>query len=238
MKSKKNYKMIIKKKFHDIFSKKKELNKFFSKKREKVIIDYREKNSLVASYLVKSGFEIEFKNLKVGDYIFKDTIIERKTVPDFISSMISRRLINQIEELKQFKNKMIIIEGIDENELYNENSGINSNAVRGFILSIILKHKVPLIFSKNAEDTAKFIEVLSKKKTKEISLNVKKKNLSKNEQIQFILESFHGIGPKKSKILLKKFKTIQNIINASPEQLKEILGKSAETFKIVKEEYQ
>ena len=54
----------------DIFSKRKESIKNFEK--PKIIIDYREKNSLVASELSHLGAEIEFKELKVGDYIIKN----------------------------------------------------------------------------------------------------------------------------------------------------------------------
>jgi len=80
----------------DIFSKKKSIIQKEELK-EKIIIDYREKNSLVASHLIKQGFPIEFRELKIGDYIVKDVVIERKTIQDFINSMISRRLLNQIE---------------------------------------------------------------------------------------------------------------------------------------------
>ncbi len=224
-------KTIVKKPIFDIFSKSVSKIKKQVPFKEKIIIDYREKNSLVASHLIKLGFKIEFKELKIGDYIVKNTIIERKTIPDFISSIINRRLLKQIEELKQFENKLLIIEGTEEQELYtDDNSGINSNAIRGFLLSTVLKHKIPMLFTKNPEDTAQFISVLSKKKAKEISLNAKKKTLNKKEQLQFIIESFPGIGPKSSKELLKKFATIQNIINAPIEDLKNILGKKAETI--------
>jgi Fanconi anemia group M protein len=222
----------------DIFSKKKEKQKAEEPK-EKIIIDYREKNSLVYSYLIKQGFEVEFKELKIGDYIVKNVIIERKTVSDFISSMINHRLMNQIEELKQYENKLLIIEGISEQELYREdNVGVNANAIRGFLLSILLKHKIPILFSKNSEDTAKFINVLSKKKEQEINLNAKKKTLNKKEQLQFIIEGFPGVGPKKAKKLLKKFGSLQNIILSSTEDLKDILGIQAESIKeIIERKY-
>lgn len=222
----------------DIFSKKK-LNTKKEEPKESIIIDYREKNSLVASYLIKQGFPVEFKELKIGDYIVKDIIIERKTVQDFLSSMINHRLINQIEELKQYENKLLIIEGISEQELYREtNEGINPNAIRGFLLSILLKHKIPIIFSKNSEDTAKYINVLSKKKEKEINLNAKKKTLNKKEQLQFIIESFPGVGPKKAKKLLEKFGSIQNIILSSTDDLKDILGvQSASIKEIIERKY-
>jgi len=210
------------------------------KPRPKIIIDYREKNSLVVSELKKLGFEIELRELKVADYLVKDVAIERKTVYDFISSMKNKRLINQLEGLQQYKNKLLIIEGINEQELYNDHNkeGINPNAIRGFLLSILLKHKVPIIFTKDFEDTAKFILVISKKQSNELSLNVKKKSLNKKEQLQFIIESFPGIGPKTAKKLLGKFKTIRNIINASEQELKEVVGKKAEIMKkIIEERY-
>ena len=53
----------------DIFSIKKIKTK--KKKQEIILIDYREKNSLVASELINLNLKIEFKELKVGDYIVK-----------------------------------------------------------------------------------------------------------------------------------------------------------------------
>jgi len=226
------------KKIFDIFSKK------YSKKikeKPKVILDYREKNSLIPSELINLGLEIEFRNLQVADYIIKGVAIERKTVSDFVSSMISRRLLKQLEELGQYKERLLIVEGIDEQELYTDSedwTGMHPNSIRGFLLSILLKYKVPIIFTKNYEDTAKFLSVLSKRKSKELPLNVKKKNLNKKEQKQFIIEGFPGIGPKTAKKLFKKFKTIKNIINASEEELKEVIGKKAENIiRLIKDKY-
>jgi Fanconi anemia group M protein len=221
--------------FHNIFSRQKTIIKK-DKPKQTIIADYRERNCLVASNLINLGFEVEFKELKVADYIVKDVAIERKTVSDFLSSMINKRLINQLKELQQYENKLLIIEGIDEQEIYPKENGINPNAVRGFLLSILLKHKVPIIFTKNQKDTAKFISVIANKQERYMSLNVRKKSLNKKEQLQFIIESFPGIGPITSKKLLEKFKTLKNIINAPQEELKEILGKKAEIIKKLIEE--
>jgi len=226
------------KQLFDIFSRKKEIIREESK--IKIIIDYREKNSLVASELVKLGFEIEFQQLPVGDYIANGAIVERKTFSDFISSMISRHLISQLQELQQYEDKILIIEGMEGEQLYEDkkSEGMNANAIRGFLLSIVLKFRVPIIFSKNSEDTAKFISVLAKKKEKsDLPLNVSKRNLSKKERMQFILESFQGIGPKTAKKLLKEHKTLKNIFNLSQEELEKEIGKKSEGIKIVEEEY-
>jgi ERCC4-type nuclease len=224
---------------YDIFSKQKKENTAKpNSKAQKVFVDYREKNSLVASELIHLGIEIEFLELKVGDYLVNNIAIERKTVSDFISSMINGRLHNQINNLQQYENRLLLIEGIEEQELYSNNSeGINANAVRGFLLSIVLKHKIPLLFTKDSEDTAKFISILARKKETESSLNITRKSLNKKEQMQFILEGFPGIGPKTAKKLLEKFKTIKDILNASQEDLQKEIGKKADIFKISKEEY-
>jgi len=222
------------KQIFDIFSRKSPVRvgkQESGSQKQKIIVDYREKNSLVISALIRLGIEIEFRELKVADYIVKDVAIERKTINDFVSSMLNKRLFNQIQELQQYKNRLLLIEGIEEQELYSdEEGGVNGNAIRGFLLSILLKHNIPIIFTKNAEDTAKFISVLSKKQKKEMALKTKKRILNKKEQLQFIIESFPGIGPKTAQKLLTKFKTIQNIINAPEQELKETIGKKADVI--------
>jgi len=224
----------------DIFSKKR-VSYIKEKPKAKVLIDYREKNSLVPSELIHLGLEVELQELKVGDYLVNNVAIERKTVSDFLSSMLNKRILRQLEELQQYEQRLLIIEGIEEKELYseknNESSGINPNSIRGFLLSISLKHKVPIIFSKNAEDTAKFIKLIAEKKEIESSLNVTKKSLNSSEQMQFILEGFPGIGPKTAKKLLGEFKTLSSIFNSSVEEQQKSIGKKAVVFRLISQEY-
>jgi len=225
-------KIIHQKQISDIFHKpspKKTIS--FSKENKnisKIIIDNREKNSLVPSELLKMQIPIEFKQLDVADYIINNTAIERKTISDFVNSMINKRLFKQLEEMSQYPQQLLLIEGSQE-EL--EKMGINPNAIRGFLLTIALKFKVPIIFTKDQEETATYLKILWNKKETPFSFNVSKKNLTKDERLKFILESFPNIGPKKSEELLKEFKTIQNTMNASEDELRKLLGKRASEFK-------
>ena len=206
----------------------------------KIIADHREKNSLVISELIENNIEVEIKNLPVADFLINNIAIERKTVSDFLNSMINKRLVRQLEEMKQYPKQLLIIEGIDEHDIYNDDNenGINPNAIRGFLLSILLKFQIPIIYTKNYEDTAKFLIILAKKQEKsEISIRAKKKSLNKKEQLQFILEGFPGIGPSTAKKLLKKYKTLKNIINQPIEKLRKEIGKKADIFKIADKDY-
>ncbi len=209
----------------DIFSKKKEEGK---KEKTKIEVDFREKNSLVPSELMKLGMEIEFKHLLVGDYIVKGVVIERKTISDFKSSIINKRIITQLLELKQFDKSLLVLEGTDE-DMYQ--GGIHENAFRGFLLSVALEYEVPVIFTHNERDTAKYISVLSRKEKKDISFRASKIFLSDKEQLQFILEGFPNVGPKKAQMLLEKFGSLREIINSNEDDLKEILGKRVEEFR-------
>ncbi len=221
--------------FLEIFSKRPEK---IIKEQPKIIADYREKNSLVISKLIGMNAEVKIKELKVGDYIANSTVVERKTAADFISSMKNKRLSKQLDELQQYKNKLLIIEGYEDLPIFEENKdGINPNAVRGYLLSISLKHNTPIIFSKNETDTAKYLLLLAKKKESEASLNAKKKALNKKEQMQFILEGFPGIGPKTAKKLLKEFGSLEKLFNAKPEKIESLIGKKAQTFSILREKY-
>ena len=96
----------------------------------------------------------------------------------------------------------------------------------------LVTYQVPIIFTKDYQDTAKFISILAKKQqANHVSLRAKKKSFNKKEQLQYIIEGFPGIGPKTARKLLKEFKSIKNIINASEQELKNIIGIKAEAVK-------
>ena len=215
--------------FENIFSNKKQIE---SKTKFRIIADNHEKNSLVPAYLAEQGAEVEFKNLPVADYLIGETAVERKTASDFISSMINKRLSQQLQEIKQYKSYFLIIEG---NPL--EQDFENKNALRGFLLSILNFYRVPILYSKDEKETAIYLSLLAKKQEKESSLRPSKIIHSKKEQMQYILEGFENIGPTTAKKLLKKFKSLSKIFQAPKEELEKEIGKKAESFNLLEEEY-
>src|SRR3989338_6534040 len=213
--------------FFNIFSKsqvKKE-----NKEAPVIIVDNHEKNSLVVSHLIPQGIRVQFQHLPIADYLIKNTAIERKTIQDFKSSIISKRIMRQLEELKQYPQHLLILEGI-ESSPYNSEI-IHDNAFRGFILSIALEFQVPIIFTQSEKDTATYLALLAKKQPKShISLRPSRIFKSKAEQQQFILEGFPSIGPATAKKLLSHFKSLKNILTASQSDLQSIIGKKADAF--------
>jgi len=203
--------------FQNIFSNK----KLKEEKKQVIIADNREKNSLVISELINLGNKVELKQLDIADYIVNNIAIERKTMSDLISSIIDKRIFSQLNNLKQYPEYLLILE-----QNNNAVSNINENAIKGFLLSVALKFKVPIIYTLNEKDTAKYISLIAnKKKDSPSSIRPNKKPQTKEEQIQFILEGFPKIGPAKAKELIKEFKTLRNIANSKVDSLEKVIGK-------------
>ncbi len=188
-----------------------------------IIIDKRENQSLITANLTEQKANFNHELLEIGDYLIADTIIERKTYKDFTASITDKRLFTQIKEMKKYPNQLLIIEGFD----FSYSSRIHQNAVRGTLLS--LTKLIPIIYTENESDTAKFLIQIAKRQEKnpqEFSIRQTKSNLTKEQQKQFILEGFPEIGPTAAKNLLKKFKSLKDIFNATEKELAKTLNKN------------
>lgn len=195
----------------------------------KIIADLREKNALVIAELRYLGIEVEMKHLKLADYLISNKIaVERKTINDFVNSMMNKRILFQMADMKKnYELPLIIIEKEAHQEIYKPSShpNIHENAVRGMILSVAVRFGIPVIFSEDYKDTAEYLSLLARRELrpeKTFSFAVKRKAFSVKEQQQIIIESFPGIGPALAKNILNHFKTIKNFSNASIEELEKV----------------
>jgi len=172
------------------------------------------------------------EQLEVGDYIVGDWVIERKSAKDFVTSILDGRIWEQINKLSKARKKLLIIEGEEDLYLIRE---VNPNVIRGVILTIAEKG-IPIIRTKNFIDTAYYLKVLAEKEKKQPSQVVITK---KAETPVEALAAFPGIGEKFAKELLKRYKSIKNVINASLSGLSVVLGeKRARKFKeFIEKEY-
>ncbi|MFH0711625.1 MAG: ERCC4 domain-containing protein [archaeon] len=187
-----------------------------------IIIDTREKQSLISANLVEKKANIQFEKLEIGDYLVGETIIERKTFQDLVGSMINKRLFDQIHEIKKYPKHFLII----ENFYYNYNKfNIHENAIRGMLLSIATDFQVPIIFTENEEDTSKFLILLAKRYEKpniQNAIRQTKTQKTIEQQKEFILEGFPEIGPTAAKKLLENFSNLKQIFNTTEKELKQI----------------
>ncbi|XRO77567.1 DEAD/DEAH box helicase [Methanocaldococcus sp. 10A] len=200
------------------------------KKPIKIIVDVREKNM---AKLLHNYADVELKTLEVGDYVLSDrVVVERKTADDFVNSIIDKRLFNQLKNLKKVEKPLLIIEG--------ENfSRLHENAIKGAILSIIFDFGIPIIFTKNAEETADLlIKIAEKEQIKEkraVMVRYGKTTMSLKEQQKFIVESLPDVGGALAERLLKHFKTVENVFTAKEEELMKVEGVGKERAKKIRD---
>ena len=204
------------------------LIKFINEVKDQILIyaDHREQASSVTKTLIDMGAMVKVKQLEVGDFIISDDIaIERKTVEDFLSSMLDGRLMNQLIKMKEnYASPLVLVEGNQEDLFVMRN--IHRNAIIGMLTSIAINYKVPVLFTKDANETADFIFVTAKREQlgsdKDIRLRVGRKGFTLNEQQRFVVESLPMVGPTMAKALLKNFKSIKAIVDASEDELQEV----------------
>ncbi|MBS3156085.1 hypothetical protein J4413_02525 [Candidatus Woesearchaeota archaeon] len=214
-----------------------------------IIADYREKRIILE--LSKKEIDVKSKSLISADFIInsktkngKEVLvgIERKTLTDFLNSIIDKRIITQLISLKEnFDIPLLVIEG--EQNIYKIRN-FHPNSIRGMLSAIAIDLQIPTLYTKNEKDTASYIETIAKRiesKRKDISLLKKRKPLELTELQEYIIESFPGIGPTIAKNLLKKFKTVKKIVNAEEKELLEVekLGKKKvkEIKRVLEEDY-
>ncbi|MBD3203224.1 DEAD/DEAH box helicase [Candidatus Woesearchaeota archaeon] len=232
-KLKKNFEMSKNKKLTD-----------FTKKREDIIIysDYREKGSGIIKKLIDMGVNIKLEKIDIGDYLLSSrVIIEHKTVPDFVDSIVDKRLMTQVKDMKKYDSPVIIIEG--QENLYTQRK-IHPNVIQSTIASIIVDYKIPVLYTKDDVETAQILKNMARREQEERETSFtlhSNKPLTKKEQQEYIVSSFPGVGPGLSEPLLERFKTIKNIVNAKEKDLQQVnqIGKKkAKIIKdIVEEEY-
>ncbi|MBI4147539.1 DEAD/DEAH box helicase [Candidatus Woesearchaeota archaeon] len=207
-----------------------------------VLADHREKNNRVVKELIDAGIPVKTAQLTSADYIVSGKVgIELKKVPDFVASIIDGRILDQVRDLKNsFPKAVLVIEG--EEDIYTIRN-VHANAIRGMLASIVLDFHVPVLYTKNPQDTAALLVVMAKREQgKEIDFSphsLKPKSVC--EQQEFIVSSFPNIGMQTARILLEHFSSIKNLVNASEAQLTELKGIGDKTarqlVKMFEEEY-
>lgn len=210
----------------------------------KIFVDSRENSSGIMKILVDLGVDVKLQNLDVGDFLISDnSCIERKEIRDFVDSLIDKRILSQLQNLRNnFEKPLLIIEGAED--IYSVRR-VHANAIRGMLAYIAMDLKIPIIYTKDFRDTAEFLVVAAKReqleRDKDFNIRGEKKPLTLKEQQEFIIGSLPGVGGTVAKNLLKEFRSVKEIINASEDELKdvELIGKkkAEEIKKIIDSEY-
>ena len=201
----------------------------------RIVIDERERKSGIPKLLQTIGVNVEIKTLPVGDYIVShETIVERKSINDLMSSIFDGRLFDQCNRLKEhFQFPIIVVEGnVDEIESISENTLV----FYGALSTVAVDFKIPIIPTPNASHTAKLLVSLASRK--DVSKGPFLKKIKKSNDIQkqqlLVLSSLPSVGEKTAIRMLKKFGTPLKVLSASTIDLAKIPGLGESRAKKIK----
>ncbi len=201
----------------------------------RIVIDDREKKSGIPDLLKAVGVNIEIKTLPIGDYIVApETVVERKSIQDLMSSIFDGRLFDQCSRLKEhFQHPIILMEGnVDEIDSITENPLI----FYGALSTIAIDFKIPIIPTSSASHTAKLlVSMCSRKESSKgpFLKKIKKSNDLQRQQLSTLC-SLPGVGEKTAKRMLKKFGSPLEVFTAPYPELSKVEGLGASRAKKIK----
>lgn len=202
----------------------------------RIVVDEREKKSGIPDLLRAVGINLEIKTLPIGDYIVApETIVERKSVSDLISSIFDGRLFDQCNRLKEhFAHPVILMEGnVEEIEQIVENPLV----FYGAMSAVAIDFKIPIIPTPNATHTAKMLVSMCSRKESlrgPFLKKIKKSDDLSRQQLS-VLCSLPGIGEKLASRMLAKFGSPSKTLNASLADLAKVEGLGEARAKKIKQ---
>lgn len=190
-----------------------------------ILVDTRETASPVVKALDLLGARVHLEQLPVGDYVVApELVIERKSGPDFVSSLIDGRLFEEVVAMKHLSRHVtavLILEGSPF-----AGSGVNANALLGAIGTLIAKFRVSLLQTQDAEDTARHVYYLAraaqKESKKRVPVRLKKTGSDPDTVVERLVANIPGINEVRAKKLLTEFQTLRGLFEAEVAALKRV----------------
>lgn len=205
----------------------------------RIYVDVREERSSIPRLLEKEGVLVIRRKLDVGDYLVSEnSVVERKSVGDFASSLFDGRLFDQARRLNEtYDNIYYVIEGNIKKLAYRWSSRLKQFSSAMVTLATVFDAKI--LWSSNEENTAYILLALAKNlqasgERTHIIIHKKPKLSSIGEWQFYIVQSFPGIGPKLAESVLNEFKTLERFCTASITELSRVPGLGERKAELIK----
>ena len=213
----------------------------------KLFVDHREQSMM--SLLEDIREEVTVTQLPIGDYLLISdsdaVVVERKTVTDFVSSVRSNRLWDQLLRMMKsteifdypVKRRILLIHGNFEDYFEHVDYGSKYNhlvhwsQLMGAYLEIIYVYNTPIIHAESDTAFKAFMRILITRESDGTNDKLPKArwyrkpvktDLPVKDRKRYILSSLPYVGERLAENLLSHFNTIAEIACASREELREV----------------
>ena len=194
-----------------------------------IVADQRELDSHIARDLsTREGIETRLETLSVGDYVLSDrVVVERKAVDDFLETLVGgdRSLFEQVGDAARYYPRPVVI--IEGDRLY-ESRNVHPNAIRGALASLAVDFGASVMRTESAEETADLLEVIARREQenddRSVSVHGEKSGKTLAEQQEYVVSSVAEVGPVTARALLAQFGSVEAVMSAGEEALREVDG--------------
>ncbi len=205
-----------------------------------LVVDSNEPED-IRERLRELGVEFEVKKIAPGDYVLGPIGIERKALSDFFSSLVKKRLFEQVQRLRdEYPQPLLILEG----DLAEISTYRHPQSILGALLALETTERVPVLTTADKDQTALLLSVLWKKQDRsaaEYGLRHKPKGMTLDQRQRFLVEGLPSVGETLARNLLLHFGSVRGVFTASEEDLKKVakIGdlKAAEIAKLIVARY-
>ena len=203
-----------------------------------VVIDDSEKSDEILNTL-RSIKEIDLRiaRMPVGDYrVEEKVLIERKTIPDFAQSIVDGRLFRQARQLiLQPLPPLLILEGktSDLNSV-----GLRREAMQGAMVTLTIRFRLPILRSIGPVETASLLKYACHQLHEEAPGRLYSgwsRPKGKRRQQLRLLQGLPGVGPDRAVRLLDHFGSVENVVAATADELKDVEGIGPKTSELIRQ---
>ena len=205
-----------------------------------IVVDQRELDASIARDLsTREGIETRLETLAVGDYVLSDrVVVERKAVPDFLETLTGgdRSLFEQLgDAARHYGRPVVVIEG--EN-LYGRRN-IHPKAIHGALASMAVDFGASVMQTAGEAETTDLLEVIAgreqEESDREVSVHGEKQSKTLPEQQEYVVASVAEVGPVTARSLLTELGSVEAVMTAETEQLREAEGVGEVTAERIRE---
>ncbi|QCC46271.1 ERCC4 domain-containing protein [Halobellus limi] len=205
-----------------------------------IVVDQRELDAPIAKDLSKrDGVRTRLETLAVGDYVLSDRVaVERKSVADFLDTLLGdeRSIFEQIGDLSRaYARPVLIVEG---EGLYEERN-VHPGAIRGALASLAVDFDVSVLQTRDEDDTAALLLTIAEREQTErdrtVSVHGEKSAKTLAEQQEYVVSAIADIGPVTAQSLLEEFGTVEQVMTAREDDLREVSGIGEVTAERIRE---
>jgi ERCC4-type nuclease len=194
----------------------------------RIIVDDRERadGKVLAALAARDDVTVEIARLEVGDYrVERRVVVERKTVVDFVASLIDGRLFQQAAALALTPERAVLaLEGPDQEW---RDTGVRREALQGALITIGVFYGVAILHSDAPEETARLLVYLGRQAQRTAQGGLPRPGYrpkGKRARQLFLLQGLPGVGPARAARLLERFGSVQAVMTASADDLATVDG--------------